>query len=81
VRVRRVHGLHIVSRLTLVSEKFLPIIGITEILHLQPLVLLQEAQQQTNLVLEVVEVCDGTVGQVGRLQDETLRQNRRAGDD
>jgi hypothetical protein len=41
-------------------------------LHLQALVLVEGREQETELVLEIVEVGDRAVRQVGRLEDETL---------
>jgi hypothetical protein len=39
---------------------------------LQALVLVQGREQETELILEVVQVGGGTVGEVGRFNDETL---------
>ena len=60
-------------RLLLVAQQFPLVIGIAEVLHLQPLVLVKRGEQETELILKIVEVGDLAVGEVGRFKDEPLR--------
>src|SRR5581483_7542839 len=41
-------------RLPLVSEQFILVVGVAEVLNLETLVFLQRSQHQTNLILEIV---------------------------
>jgi hypothetical protein len=60
-------------RLLLVAQQFPLVIGIAEVLHLQPLVLVKRGEQETELILKIVEVGDLAVGEVGRFKDKPLR--------
>ena len=59
--------------LLLVTDEFLLVVGIAEVLHLQTLVFVKRGQQETELVLKIVEVGRLTVGQVWCLEDEAFR--------
>ena len=59
-------------RLLLVAQQFPFVVGIAEVLHLQALVFVERRQQETELILEVVQVGDWAVREVRRFKDETL---------
>ena len=65
-------------RLLLVAQQFPLVIGIAEVLHLQPLVLVQRGEQETELLLKIIEVGDLAVGEVGRLKDKAFRHETTA---
>jgi hypothetical protein len=64
-----IHGLF---GIVVVPQKFLPKIGVAEVLHLQPLIFAKRGEQQRQLILKVVEFRDLGIGQVGRLENEPL---------
>ena len=65
-------------RLLLVAQQFPLVIGIAEVLHLQPLVLVKRGEQETELILKIVEVGNLAVGEVGRFKDKPLRHEATA---
>ena len=57
----------------LIPHEFAFVVGIAEVLNLEALVLVEGRQEKAKLVLEVVQVGDGRVREVGSLEDESLR--------
>ena len=51
--------------LLLVAQQLPLVVGIAEVLHLQPLVFVEGRQQETELVLEVVQISNRAIRQVG----------------
>ena len=49
------------------------VVGIAEVLHLQALMLVKRREQETELILEIVQVGDRAVREVGRFKNESLR--------
>ena len=42
-------------------------------MHLQPLMLVERREQETELILKIVEIGNLAVGEVGRFKDKALR--------
>ena len=57
----------------LIAEQFRLIVRIAEVLDLETLVFVERGQQETELLLEIVEIGDWAVGKVRCLKDEPLR--------
>src|SRR5205823_1330503 len=60
-------------RLLLIAEQFRLIVRIAEVLDLETLVFVERGQQETELLLEIVEIGYWAVGKVRCLKDEPLR--------
>ena len=59
-------------RLLLKPQQLGLVIGIGKVLDLQPLIFVERRQQQAKLLLKIVQVGDGAVGEVGRFKDEAF---------